>query len=128
MAFKVVFLTSRAPPRLSLPGLTSLGSEALQWVKHWAMLTTIIITTNSSEEPEGVIPKALCIILHENVFPHERDVDIPRNIQISYREKEGLPISKIKQLFSTSLTTNMRPFPLQFCSGGISHTFYMQKS
>lgn len=34
-------------------------------------------------------------------------------------------ISKIKQIFSASLIRDMRPFPLQFCSGRISHTFHI---
>lgn len=39
-----------------------------------------------------------------------------------------MPISEIKQIFSISLIRDMKPFPLQICSGGISHTFHMQTS
>lgn len=37
-------------------------------------------------------------------------------------------ISEIKQIFSIPLIRDIRPFPLQFCSEGISHTFHMQTS
>lgn len=37
-------------------------------------------------------------------------------------------ISEIKQIFSISLIRDIRPFPLQSCSEGISHTFHMQTS